>query len=360
MPSLTLHAARRIGAMILAALAAAGCRPQAVAPCGLDRTFQVVCGIERPEDLALLKGTPWVIVSQAEASSVRGPFALIDTRSLRLQAPELDLGERALNDLKGDPACEPALPRPRFRGIDVRADGGGRFRIAGISGAEVQRIELYDAVADSTRVAVTWVGCVEVPRSYFLNDVALGPNGELFATHMFTRDEGLRRILRFAYFLIGDETGYAVAWSPETGWRRMRNSGGSYPNGIAADPNGGAFYMTSTYRSTISRISTVDGTRKDLLLPVRPDNVTWSDTGALIVAGGNGFRLISTLGCGELSKPGCGYPSGVVEVDATSSKQHMIFDNDGIKIPGASVAVLTGNALFLGSDAADRVTVVEP
>ncbi|NJS39692.1 MAG: hypothetical protein HC783_12510, partial [Rhodobacteraceae bacterium] len=61
------------------------------------------------------------------------------------------------------------------------------------------------------------------------------------------RPSGLRRYILQFHFLVGDQTGYAVAWRPATGWSRIGNSNGSFPNGIAADRHGNVIYMASTY-----------------------------------------------------------------------------------------------------------------
>jgi hypothetical protein len=97
-----------------------------------------------------------------------------------------------------------------------------------------------------------------------------------------------------------------------------------------------------------------------MILPLRPDNITWTDTGALILAGNTAARLIGTMGCGALAKPGCGFPFAVAEVDADLTRRRTLYARDDADIPGASVALQVGNALFLGSAFSDRITVVTP
>jgi hypothetical protein len=352
--------ATRVLAALLVILVTAGCRPEPVAPCGLDRTFQSICEIENPEDLVRLEGTPWVVIAQGRGGVVKAPVSTIHTGTLRLVAPAISLADLPAGGSMGDPACDGPPARARFRGIDAHTLGNGKYLFAGINGTEVQRVEFFEVTADADHVAMTWAGCVEVPRSYFLNDIAIGNDGAIYATHMYTRPEGLRRYVMQVHFLLGDLTGFAVTWRPNQGWTRIRNSSGSFPNGIVTDRAGTAIYMTSTYGSIISRIGVTDGVRKDMLLPVRPDNVSWSDRGSLIVAGGNGVRLVSTAGCLEFAKPGCAFPFGVVEIDADLVTRRVVLDHQALKIPGASSAILAGNALFLGSAAADRVTIVTP
>lgn len=355
-----LSPSRSLVIAVLTILGLASCRPTAVAPCGLDRTFQPICEIENPEDLVRLEGTPWILLSQAWGGAIKAPLAVIHSGTLRLQAPQITLADYVAGNPKGEPSCDGPPARPRFRGIDVRQLGDGRYIAAGISGTEVQRVELFDVVADRERVALTWVGCVNVPRAYFLNDVAIGQDGVLYATHMFSRPSGLRWLVLQFHFLVGDHTGYAVAWRPDGGWSRIANSNGSFPNGITTDRTGALIYMASTYSSSLSRIEVATGKRLDAFLPVRPDNVSWTERGSLIITGGMGIRLISSAGCLDLAKPGCAFPFGVVEADAELKSRKLIFSHADGKIPGASSALLAGNSIFLGSAAADRVTVVSP
>lgn len=359
MPSPLFRAPRLVAAVVAAVLLSA-CRPEAVASCLSARAGTPVCGLDNPEDLARVAGTPWVLFPQGRAGAVKAPLALLNVATKAVQAPRLVYPAEPTPARWGEAACDMAPPLPEYRGLDVRREDDGSYRVAAINGTAKQRIELFMGVADGDGVELRWVGCVRVPDLYFLNDVAVGPGGQLFATHMFYRPEGLRRYYLMGKFFAGVQTGFAVSWSADGGWKRVRNSLASFPNGIAVDRFGATVYMAATYNSTISRIDVATGRRADIVLPLRPDNITWSDGGALIVAGNTGVRLIGTMGCGALAKPGCGFPFAVAEVDAELTRRRTLYAQDGTDIPGASVALQVGNALFLGSAFADRITIVAP
>ncbi|MDX2222308.1 MAG: SMP-30/gluconolactonase/LRE family protein [Rhodospirillaceae bacterium] len=352
-------AARLVAAAVFA-LALSACRPVAVVSCLSAKAGTPVCEVDNPEDLARFADTPWILFPQGRTGAARAPLALLNVGSKAVQAPHVTYPSEPTPARWGDAACDMAPPLPQYRGIDVRREDDGSYRVAAINGSARQRIELFEGTADAGGVELSWVGCVRVPDLYFLNDVAIGPDGQLFATHMFYRPEGLRQYYLMAKFLAGAQTGFVVSWSGEGGWKRVRNSYASFPNGIAVDRFGHTVYMAATYNSTVSRIEVATGKRKDMILPIRPDNITWTDSGALLLAGNTAVRLIGTLGCAELAKPGCGFPFAVTEVDPELSRRRTLFSQSGGDIPGASVALQAGNALFLGSAFADRITIVTP
>ncbi|MCB2108624.1 MAG: SMP-30/gluconolactonase/LRE family protein, partial [Rhodobacteraceae bacterium] len=347
-------------AFAIFAVVLSGCRPVSVSPCSSNTEAIPICGVDNPEDMARFEGTSLVLVPQGRGGVVNSPLVVLNAATMLVAAPTFTYPSDRAFEYAGEATCTAPPPFPRYRGIDVRRDDDGSFRVAAINGTSKQRIELFNATVDGTRIELAWQGCIDVPDLWFLNDVAIGPDRQIFATHMFYRQTGLRQIYLTAKLFAGTRTGYAVRWHPDNGWTRVRNSTGSFPNGITVDRTATHVYMASTYESTISRIDVESGERSDLLLPIRPDNITWTDNGELIVAGGNGLRMFSTRGCDAYSVPGCAFPFGIVQADALLTRRRVLYASDQLKIPGASVALQFGNNLFLGSAYADRITIVTP
>jgi hypothetical protein len=348
----------------------AGCGPAAVAPCG--ESPGAVCGFDNPEDAALLTGpsaenpeaamtaASFVLVVNGGRSDAARWFDLIDTDTDAVIAP-------TWREPAPSGACAPPANR-RPRGFDARALDPGRWTLAAISDGRDergvnQRIELFELARDAAGWALRWTDCVAVPPAYFLNDVALGP-GTLFATHMFDRPAGWRAWLLRPAFVLGLDTGRAVMWDAAQGWRRVAGSHGAFPNGIAVDPTGSVLFVAYTYAAAVARLDLVAGTRADVTLPLRPDNLTWSEdpetkAAVLIAAGATGVPVLSTAGCETLARPGCGFDFKVAEIDAASLAVRPLFAHDRHAVPGASVAVRHGETLYLGTAFGDRVTVVE-
>jgi hypothetical protein len=227
--------ARALAAIVVAVLMS-GCRPEAVASCLSARAGTPVCEVDNPEDLARFAGTPWVLFPQGGAGAVKAPLALLHVGTKSVLAPRMAYPAEPTPARWGDAACDMAPPLPQYRGIDVRREDDGSYRVAAINGSARQRIELFEAAADAAGVDLRWVGCVRVPDLYFLNDVAIGPDGQLYATHMFYRQEGLRQYYLMGKFLAGVQTGFAVSWSAKDGWKRVRNSHASAPPSTSPPP----------------------------------------------------------------------------------------------------------------------------
>jgi hypothetical protein len=353
-----------------------GCASFSVASC--TQTSTEICGFHAPEDIAVIAqgvdgepviagidpSRPFLLVVDGMRGAPSSWFSLIDTSnavrfalSWRIPLPDAKLGAAE--------CAPPSVRKPR--GFDVRRMPDGRWLLAVITDDQSQqRIEYVDLARDAGGWSAQWLGCVSVPPDYFLNDVALGPRGEVFATHMYNRSADSPEWRRIKLFF-GVATGSAVMWPAENqngdkGWRAIPNTEGSFPNGIAVDPTGSVLFVAYTYNSRLTRIDLLSGERKDVDLPLRPDNLSWAKDSVtkadmLIVAGGNGLRMISTWNC-EAQKPACIFPFAVAAINSTSLSVQTLYATDRQAIPGASVAVKLGQTLYLGTAFGDRVTVV--
>ncbi|MSO99075.1 MAG: hypothetical protein EXR11_12800 [Rhodospirillaceae bacterium] len=293
-------------------------------------------------------------------------FALIDARSQKAVTPQwLEPEGPAL----GEAGCTaPANRHPR--GFDVRQNAEGEWRIAVVTegaGADAakQNIEYFALIRGPAGSTMRWAGCVNAPPDYFLNDVALGPKGELYATHMYQRETGWRAELMRPKFALGIDTGFAVAWDTAKGWRKVEGTEGSFPNGISLDPTGSVLFVAYTYEYSegLVRVDLLSGARTTATLPLRPDNLAWTldpqtKDLSLTVAGGIGVRLLSTTGCAELQRPGCGFAFAVAQIDTKTMAVRTIFKHDTFQIAGASVATRLGDKLYIGSAFGDRVSIV--
>ncbi len=348
-----------------------GCAFASVASCEPSSTN--ICGFQSPEDIGVvaqaLEGEPkagnidparpFLLVVNGVRSASQDWFSLVDTSN----SVKLSLTWRTplLEPKLGDAGClAPSVRKPR--GFDVRRMPDGRWLLAVITDDQAQqRIEYVDLVRDAGGWSAQWQGCVPVPPDYFLNDVAIGPRGGVFATHMYQRGEDSPAWRRVKFFF-GIETGSAVMWDAEKSWRAVPNTEGSFPNGIAVDPTGSVLFVAYTYNSRLTRVDLLSGERKDVNLPLRPDNLSWAEdpttkTDMLLVAGGNGLRMISTWNC-ESQKPACIFPFAVAAINSTSLSVQTLYASDRQAIPGASVAVKLGQTLYLGTAFGDRVTIV--
>ncbi|MDX2142911.1 MAG: hypothetical protein SFV19_06130 [Rhodospirillaceae bacterium] len=359
--------------VVVAALTCAACGP--VPPPECTAGPSAICGLERPEDIAPLDDAHLLMVQLRPGDPGRW-FSIIEAATLTASPPTVIRQEPV--ERAGEAGCiaTPALRRPR--GFDIRpisvapADteaSGPAWRVVVVSdvaeaGTGGQRIEFLDLIHAPAGWLLSWVGCVDVPDAYFLNDVALGPGGNLFATHMYGRVGGWRARLTRPMFFIGVDTGYAVAWDLAQGWRKVAGSDGAFPNGIAVDPTGSVLYVAYTYNyvASLAKIDLLTGARENAALPLRPDNITWDldpETQArrLIATGATGLRLVTTSGCEAMLQVGCSFAFSVATVDAITLESRRVLHYERGRVPGASVAARLGNRLFLGTAVGERVTI---
>lgn len=328
--------------MLSAAAQAGMARP--IGPCASPS----LCGFEDPEDLADLAGTSWLLVSQGAGAGESG-LAALDTRSgavVRYSAQALG------------PSC---LANATGGGIGVMREGKGyrlvrvlHARGGGLPGEDA--VETYRVKIHAGRPRLERLGCVRAPQPFFLNDAAPLPDGGFAATHMF--DPALARPVRETAFLERRPTGFVVRWSPRKGWRRLPGSDGTFPNGIAASPDARWLVFAETYGRAVNRISIEGGNRTSLALEMQPDNVTALGRGRYVVAGGTGAPLVSTRGCPEMRRPGCGFPALAVTVDFASVRVVPLAVGGGADTPGFSVGIVKGEWLYLGTAFGDRLSRV--
>ncbi len=98
-------------------------------------------------------------------------------------------------------------------------------------------------------------------------------------------------------------------------------------------------------------------------LPHTPDNVTALADGSFLSVGHTGVPVTGVDPCRPAQSVPCGFPFSVARVmpgrDAATPQTRVLFEHDGSRIPGASVAAPHGGRLYLGSFFGERVTVID-
>ena len=205
-----------------------------------------------------------------------------------------------------------------------------------------------------------WTGCIAAPAAYFLNDLAALPRGA-FGGDTDVRPCSLGGRPQGATGATAGRraTGFVVHWSSNTGWARIADSDGSFPNGIDASADGRTLYFAETYGHRVNAIGLDGRNRRRISVAMQPDNVTVSPDGSVVVAGGTGAPMTSTAGCAAFRPQGCGFASALERLDIARGSVTRLFADDGSKMSGASVGVVEKSGrLIAGTSFGDRVTVV--
>jgi hypothetical protein len=324
----------------------------AAPPCTSRNGLEPICGLQAPEDLALLPGSGHLLVVQ-----MRGPTHLPDSN-----VAELDLATRQLRVLpvrvaghaEGvDSACTAPDPNPDLHGIDLARDTNGDLELLVINHGSRQSIEFYRVVGGAADRALEWRGCIVTPADVRLNDVARRPGGGLIATVMgeakyFGSPDG------FKFLSSGAETGYLLAWSPGRGFSKLAGTEAAFPNGIVIDPSGlYAYFAAWTGRELIKYDLGSARVVGAATLDFMPDNLSWGTDGSVLTAGIPDMSAVEH--CLDGRTAFCTSPFKAVRIDTADLSVQTLVDGPNGVLGGASVAVQDGDWLYVGAWAGDRI-----
>ncbi|HPG24080.1 MAG: hypothetical protein H6748_12295 [Spirochaetaceae bacterium] len=362
---------RRVGALAaLVLLTGAGClsTPDALAPCDGWESSRAICGLTNPEDLAWLPGGEWVVASEM-ARLDPGSEAMPDPpgritairardRALRPLFPAEWASEAPASSGWGDAACpgppDPARLQPH--GLDVRRTGSGAGALAVVNHGGREAVELFEIVdADTDAPRLAWRGCVPMPEDAMTNDVAWLPDGGFVVTKFMPAIEGVgpKAIWSILKVSVGARTGGVLRWKPGGAVVPVAGSEGSAPNGIAASPDGRTLWVAAWGGEAVYQLR-LDGTRAhervEIPVDTHPDNLTWSESLGLVVAGQDPGPT-KALGCGRLREGGCDIGYAVYAIDPHTLEARRVAAGRG----AASVALEVGDELFVGVFAGDAI-----
>jgi hypothetical protein len=331
-----------------------------VAPCDPnDRNF---CGLDGVEDMAFVPGTDWMLVGSMfinvqtkQRVPLAIPFAEVKTVPLHGNA---DLSSP---ECSGPPTSFHAGANDIKRvGSEVHAIVINYQRPVMSEPAEISaRIERLWIDMTSGIPEARWLGCFPVPLAYSVNDVAISPRGDIYASVPVERTDPPTEIavLREKW-LAHIPTGFAIEWKHDSGWTKVPGTDVPFANGVGVSLDGRVFAVAGTYCECLLIVDRVTKAVRRIPVGVAPDNITPLVDGGFIAVGNTGAPVTGVFACREPGALPCGFPMAVVQIDPQGLVTYL-FESDGSRIPGPSVAVLHGGQLFLGSTFADFVTVVD-
>jgi hypothetical protein len=153
--------------------------------------------------------------------------------------------------------------------------------------------------------------------------------------------------------LLGRDTGRVYRWTHGDGFVAV-GPDIPLPNGIEKAPDESVLYVASFFGDEVRKIDANSGALVGRAAMQRPDNLTWSADGKLLVAS-HTDSFVEMMACRNLAKGACGSAFEVVELDPESLTSLVLLAHRGAPIGGVSVALQQGDALYLGSFAGDRI-----
>ena len=329
-------------------------------------------GLSNPEDMAILPGLSWIVVSEMAAGNPatatdEAPFEAGRLSALRFGGLErltlypLDDSAPAAPTSSGpfawgDAAC-PGPPDPKVfqpHGIDVGTGPDGRATLLVVNHGGREAIELFEIMA-GREPTIAWRGCVPMRAGRTANDVAFLPGGGFVVTNFMPAFEGLgpTAIWNMLKISVGAQTGSVLRWQPGGSLEEIENSEGSAPNGVVASPDGTEIYVAEWGAGRVYRLR-IEGrgaaVREEVALETQPDNLTWTRDGRLLVAGQYG-GVADAIGCGEIRHAGCDIGYAVYLVEPIGLEAQKITEGRG----AASVALEVADEIYVGAFVGDQI-----
>jgi hypothetical protein len=319
-----------------------------------------VCGADRPEDLALIPGTRWLVASGFNAAS---SIKLVDTQARTLRRWYTGEPAQVEHDKALFPDCSsPPDPAPfNAQGMRLRpeSEGAHRLYVSNHGGREAIEVFRIEGGLESSEPTLKWIGCVLMPEGMAANSVSVFPDGTILTTVLN------RPGTQIADYVQGRVTGRVYEWEPGTrAFRHVRGADMPGNNGIETSRDGKEFYVVAFgWRAVVvfSHTNPARVLRKAVAPGFMPDNIHW-DGDRLIAAG----MQYDEPACGGLRKiiDGkadpmlCHRGYTVAHLDPRSMTWSIVaYAEPNPAFNGASTGLIIGDRLWIGSFQSDRIAI---
>jgi len=324
--------------------------------CEPAQELSFVCGLDRPEDLVRIPGTPWLVVS---GFSDGAGLSLVDTRSKQVLRWYTGEREQIKRDEKAYTDCTSA-PDPKLlnvQGISLRERLGKQFTLYATNHGGREAIEIFTVDARGATPGLIWNGCVLMPGGLAANSVASYSDGTILASVLIRPGTSIADLVK------GHPTGGVYEWAPGSkGFRPLPGTELPGNNGIETSRDDKSFYVVAFgWHAVVEflRTNPASATRKVVAPGFMPDNIHW-DGNRLIAAGM------------QFDEPACGGTRKVVDGKADDMSCHrgyavaalapesfelelLAYAGPNERFNGASTGAIVDGELWLASYQANRV-----
>jgi hypothetical protein len=340
---------------VLALSACGGSEDAAITGCNPVGELEAVCGLQAPEDLAVIPGERFILLSQFGGVEGHAPgnIALLDTTDRSVSVLFPDGSENTQGDEWGDSSCALA-PDEQFspHGTHLHQLDDGRWRYAVVNHGGREAIELFE-LTSLEQPQLQWRGCVSPSENTIMNDVVGLANGDLVYTRMFPADDSLAMIKS----ILGFDTGEAWYWNRETGLRALPETNAAMPNGIEISADERFVFINRYMSKEVHKYDLQTNSVVGSAAVPNVDNSAWSPDGKLWLASHVG-GIGETMACYENQPASCGAAFEIVELDPDTMQFQVVFRHQGAPMGVATVAVAAGDKVYLGSYTGDRLLIV--
>lgn len=311
-----------------------------------------IFGFAGPEDLELLPAGHSIMVSNFYHDAQRpGGLMVLDTTTDKAKPLPMTTAKLAG---WGDPSCVAPPSVIGSHGIHFSKRADGKWQLLVVNHADRESIEFIEVVRRPDGANGIWRGCVVSPNGDAFNDVSATPEGGFIATVPLAK--GVREAHGGKLPARGEISGYNVEWKPGQGARKMAGTDAPFNNGVEVSPDGKTYFYNAWTALEVRRVDRKTGKQTGVAkLDFQPDNITWRADGKLVAAG------ITDGPIGECPQVDgvCARGYGVAAIDpVTMAVTPLHHAPPGIQA-GVSVALQSGDTLYVGSFSGARITKLE-
>lgn len=327
--------------------------------CAGTAQFSFICDAEKPEDLAHIPGTPWIVASGfAKGAGLKIIHSRTRVAHLWSTGRSDQIERRPINSDCASPP-DPALFTARGLNLRVVAPGKARLLVVNHGGREAIEMFAVDFTVANAMPTLRWQGCVLMPPGQVGNSVASYSDGTILVTVL------TRAGTTITDFVSGRATG--DVWERKAGERALRVLPGTQlpgNNGIETARDDSGFYVVAFSLREIVAYARSD-TRQPLWRAqapnFMPDNIHW-DGDRLLLAG----MVRDEPACGGVRQIVNGVADamachrGYIVAQLYPDTQRFSVIAQGPRDPvfnGVSAAIIVDSDMWLGSYQADRIAI---
>jgi hypothetical protein len=319
-----------------------------------------VCGPHHPEDLVLIPGTQWILVSGlggALPGSPPGPgdLYLLNTVNKRWHS----IAQVSLAAVNRDTKLYGHCPAPdaaqfMSHGLAIRAGSNGQHTLYAINHGGRESVEVFAIDARGAEPRLTWTGCALLTASAWLNAVIPLPDDGFIVTSTFDPKDPQAQ----AKMAGGLYAGAVYEWQPGRGFAPLAGAGITGDNGVAISADGKWLYFNWFFGRSVTRLARSGGAvPMTAAVDFLPDNIDYAPDGSLYVTGQNVDPKQLIAGC---PSGDCLHGTTIVKLDPATMKTRVI----ARLLPNATfsdgtTALQVGDTIFLGSYKGDAVAYIK-
>jgi hypothetical protein len=347
----------------VAATLSIGCKPAASAdelPAGCEASLSLnfVCRAQRPEDVARVPNTRWLVFS---GFSNGAGLKLVDSSARTMRTWYSGAADQVRHDRGAFPLCPspPSAESFNAQGISLRTIAANTHWLYVVNHGGRESIEIFEVRFSEEAPQLTWIGCVLMPNAIAANSVASYSDGTILASVLTHPGKTITDFVR------GGITGGVYEWRPGSeSFELLRGTELPGNNGLETMPDDRGFYVVAFGWRSVVAFSRSDSSKPLWRVQApgfMPDNIHWSD-GRLLLAG----MQFDEPACGGLRKivegraddMRCHRGYTVAQLDpATTEFRILAYGEPDPVFNGVSAAVFVDADLWLASYQSDRIAV---